>query len=199
LTKVSAKTFTALETLIKDALHKVLAPTITETPVILFNIESHVAFAEDEQGTIYPNAAFPGASWKLDRAMYGGHHAVEPAPGGYSLIIGAKALLKRTYTYGDKVKVEFESYYKDGTHHGRENPAQLLNSWSAMSLGKYPKEIPYSDEAAMFFYTLLMGMAKLSKQIQEATFSTENLLELIAKQSKGNLLPNLLPAIATGQ
>jgi hypothetical protein len=37
----------------------------------------------------------------------------------------------------------------------------------------------------------LTGMAKISKQIQEATFNTEKLLEVITTQQVG-LLPNLV-------
>lgn len=58
-------------------------------------------------------------------------------------------------------------------------------------MGNNPKEIPYTDEAALFFYSLLMGMAQISRQIREATFQQENLLALISKQSETPLLTDI--------
>ena len=70
---------------------------------------------------------------------------------------------------------------------GNQNPAQMLNSWTAFTLPDNAKEIPYTNEAALFFHNLMFGMAKISKQIQEATFQQNNLLELI-ESGTGNLL-----------
>ena len=120
--------------------------------------------------------------------MYGCHHASNPSYGGYNLTIGARALLKKTIIYGEIKKIKYESYYKGESHLGHDNPAQLLNSWCSISLPEDCKEIPYTDEAALFFHNLIFGMAQLSKRIQEHTFDQKNLLELISKGT-GLLLP----------
>ena len=52
------------------------------------------------------------------------------------------------------------------------------------------KEIPYSDESALFFYNLMLSMARISKMIQEHTFNQENLIRLIASGTNGFLLSN---------
>ena len=166
-----------------------MEPTVKKEPVILYNIESHVSFAEDEDGNIFPNAGYQGAKWvhsEENRLMYGGHHASQPSNGGYSLTIGAIAKLKITYSYGGSEKIEYENYYKGESHLGNKNPAQRLNSWCSFTLGKNPKEMPYSDEAAEFFYNLMYGMAKLSQMIQNNTFDQTELFRLIA--SNNNLL-----------
>lgn len=194
----------ALESAIRAALHAYVRPQVTEEPVIRYNIESHVSFAEDRDGNVYPNACWPGAQWAdagftvnesgreraLDKSRrYGGHHAANPAQGGYGLIIGAKALMKRTIRFGDKERVEYEPYYK-GRHRSdyEGNPAALLNSWTSLDLGDHPKEIPYSDEAALFFHSLLLGMAELCRRIQAATFEKDHLLTLIANHSGAAML-----------
>lgn len=189
--KITATTLAALERGIQDTLNRFLVPEVTEEAVIRYNIESHVAFAEDADGNIFPNASWPGAAWQKNNSIFGGHHATEPAKGGYSLAIGARAMLKTTYKFGDNSEVKYAPYYKGASHLGHENPAQLLNSWSALTLGNNPKEIPYTDEAALFFHSLLMGMAQISRQIQAATFQQENLLALIAKQSATPLLTDM--------
>jgi hypothetical protein len=182
--RVVATTYELLKTDIEQGLRKHLSPEVTETPVIRYNIESHVTFATDDKGDVYPNAGFPGARWPDDGGlnMFGSHHAANPSPGGYSLTMSAKAMLKRTIRYGDNVRVEYENFYDGGHHLGRDNPAQLLNSWAAMDLGRTPKELPYSPKTALFFHNLLLGMARLNQQIQAVTFDQENLLKLIDKQ-----------------
>lgn len=192
-TKVHASTLAALEECILKAFIAYLKPEITEEPVILYNIESHVSFAEDAEGNIFPNAGYPGAKWPgtESKVMFGEHHSTSPSRGGYSLTIGAKAMMKRTYKFGDNARVEYSQYYKGGSHLGKENPAELLNGWCSFSLGENPKEIPYTDEAALFFHNLLLGMATLSRKIQAATFHQANLLALIAKQPGPFLLADI--------
>lgn len=196
--RVTYKTFEELITKIKRICKLYMEPEVTKTPVIRYNIESHVAFAQDKEGNIYPNAGYPGARWyDLDdpsRSKYGMHHATNPAKGGYSLTVGAIAQLKTVYKYGDKEKVEYSTYYGNKNHLDKDNPAERLNSWCSFDLGRNPKEIPYTDEAAEFFYNLMYGIAKLSKMIQESTFEQETLLKLIANSNK-NLLASTLETI----
>lgn len=187
--KVVEATYERLRQVIDNGLRKHLEPEVTEMPVIRYNIESHVSFAEDENGTIVPNAGFPGAKWiNENQKLYGDHHAAKPARNGYSLVIGARAMLKRIIRHGGNERVEYETFYAGGSHHGHDNPAELLNSWCSMGLGDSPKEIPYTEKAALFFHSLLLGMATLNRQIQMATFEQENLLALIEKQSSIGLL-----------
>lgn len=178
---------------LKQALKLHLTPEVAEELIIRYNIESHVAFAEDEQGNIYPSAAFDGANWidhGTESKLYGGHHATEPADGGYSLKIAAIAMLKITYHYGDKKKFEYKRYYGEGDHHfEREHPAGLLNSWCSFSLPEDAKEIPYTDEAATFFHNLMFGMADLSRRIQHFASDKDRLLQLIASNNSLLLAP----------
>jgi len=181
--KVIAKTYEELSRLIEDALNQLIEVKVTNEHVIRFNINSDVSFAEDGEGNIFPNAGFPGANWPYEKSgMFGSHHSSNPSVLGYSLTIGARAMTKTTYRFGDKEKVDYVNYYKEGSHHGHENPANLLNSWCSFTLGSSPREIPYSDESALFFHNLMMAMAELSKRIQEATFNEQALLGTIANQ-----------------
>lgn len=186
---VKAAQYDKLEAEVSAALRRHIEPEITETPVIRYNIESHVSFAEDAEGRLFPNAAYPGAKWPLaDSKHFGGHHATAPSRGGYSLTIGARAELKRVVRYGEHERVSYSRYDKGGSHHGLDNPAQRLNSWAAFTLPDNPREMPYSDEAALFFHNLMLGMAELSRRIQMATFDSDRLQQLIAKQGGAPML-----------
>jgi len=184
-TKYCSKGFEWLISAINNALSLYIKPEIIDEIVILYNIESHVSFAEKSDGTIYPNAS-DGAEWvsmgKDD--IYGGHHATRPSNGGYSLTVGAIAKHKRTYRYGELEKVKYEMYYGKGDHLSIECPASLLNSWCSFTLGRDPKEIPYSDEAAMFFHNLMLNMAEMCRKIQHFTQDKDVLLSLIHSGQK---------------
>lgn len=181
---LSSVLFSELEEIIKIALVEVNKPIVTKEHVIRYNVESHVSFAETPDGVIYPNAGYTGAEWRnnLDEKRFGGHYANNPSIGGYSLCIGAKALTRITTVIGNKTHVKYESYYKDGTHQETTNPAQILNSWCSFKLPDNAKEIPYTDEAAMFFHKLMLAMATISKQLQDALFDQSDLLKLIDLQ-----------------
>jgi hypothetical protein len=186
---VSAPTFAELEKAIKRAHDLLLKPKITEEFVIQYNIGSNVSFAVNADGKIFPNAGYPGARWLTEKEMrknYGDHDASNRASGGYSLTVGAKAMIKKTIAYGENVSYEYDLYYKGESHLGHKNPAQKLNSWTSFSLPDNAKEMPYTDEAAMFFYGLMMSMAELNRRIQEFTNTPEKIA--LAIQRHSNLL-----------
>jgi len=163
---------------LEQAIENVNKPEVITEHVIRYNIESHVSFAEDTNGNIFPNAGYPDCHWP-NGERFGGHHAAKPSQGGYSLIVGAKACTKITTKFGQKNTVRYENYCKGGSHRGKDNPAEKLNSWASMELPKNCKEMPYSDDAATFFHRLMLGMAKLCKDIQDVTFNENDLLEII--------------------
>lgn len=192
-TCIVSSTYQGLEGYLSKILANINAVHVTEEPVIRYNIESQVSFGLDEEGAIVPNGLYAKTKghcvWlpKDESQKFGSLHATNTIQGGYLLKIGARAQVKTTYTYGCSQKISYHDYYGGGSHHGIENPAQRLNSWVGFRLPDNAKEIHYSDDAAQFFFELMMGMAKLSKLIQDSTFDSEQLLRTIA-QSKSPLL-----------
>jgi len=185
--KLFSNSLATLTQVLGRALRSHLTPEITESLVIAYNIESHVNFAQDEEGNIFPNAGFEGAQWPEvngSAELYGNHHAAKPSEGGYSLTVGAVALRKITYRYGTAEKSQCERYYGDDGHLGHDNPASLLNSWCSFSLPEAAKEMPYTDEAATFFHNLMLGMAEISKRIQFFASDETKLKQLIASGSQ---------------
>jgi hypothetical protein len=187
-------TLAGLEERIHTMLHRFACPVITEKPVIRFNIVSHITFAVTDEGQVAPNSGYPGAKWETDaikRRMYGDHYAASPTPGGYSLIMGAQAMLRREIKHGDITRVEYGRWNGPrADHRGSKHPAALLNGWCGFHLeasGFHPREIPYTDEAAEWFSRMLYGMATLSRLVQEQTFDNDRLLAAI---SAGPLLEN---------
>ena len=184
--KLEYKAYGDLRDEIKRMLKAVMEVEVKEEIIIRYNIESHVSFATDEHGNIFPNASFPGASWKKDNSsMYGSHSANTACMDGYSLTVGAECYIKETHSYGEKKTVKYKLWHGDDSHGDSMHPARLLNSWACVNLRETrSKEIPYSDEAALFFHNFMHGMAELSRKIQEATFDQDKLQSLIASGSQ---------------
>jgi hypothetical protein len=171
---------------LQQAYLQVLAPEVTVERVILYHLGSHVSFAETPDGTIVPNASWPDASW-ASNAWYGEHHSAKPSQGGYSLVIGARVVDKTTLKRGNTVTVKYERVGAEGE---RTDPLYLLQSWAAFSLPDEDEcsEMPYTPEAALFFHRLLLGMAELSRRIQEFAHDEQRMLAAIANGS-AMLLP----------
>jgi hypothetical protein len=169
---------------LQQAYLQVLTPDVTVERVILYHLGSHVSFAETPDGTVVPNASWPDARWAPDK-WYGNHHSGNPSRDGYSLVIGARVVDKKTLRRGNTVTVKYE---KVGAAGERNDPLYLLQSWAAFSLPDDCPEMPYSPEAALFFHRLLVGMAELSRRIQEFAHDEQRLLSVIANGG-GSLLP----------
>lgn len=169
----------------KSALEATFKPRVETEIVIRYNIETDVSFSEDANGNIGRNGADPFEWPSGDRRKMFSREGTASwsRENGYVMRIGAQAFTKETKTIGDKVHVSYTAY--------RDTPAaDTLNTWCNVNLStgeKDAREIPYSDEAALFFDNLLMGMARLAQRLQDATFDREVLESNIAAMS-GNLI-----------
>lgn len=165
-----------------------LAPDETVERVIRYHLGSHVSFAATPDGAIVPNATWPDARWVADK-RYGEHHSTNPAKGGYSLVIGARAYDKKTLKRGDVVTVTYDWIGGSHTPYAESDPLHLLQAWSSFTLPEECAEMPYSPEAALFFHRLLLGMAELSRRIQDFAHDEQRLLQAIANGGAA-LLPS---------
>ena len=182
---IKSKEFGLLDKAIKEAAKILYEPEVEEIHVIRYKIAVSASVAVDEQGNVCPNSGWPTAKWLTSEA-FGSCGPGNPQ----SLSIVACAMTKRIMKYPDgKQKVSYELYYAGGDHHGKTNPAELLNSWNKQIYNDSAKEIPYTDANALFFHRLLLGMTQLILMIQTATFEQDDLLKTIAK-TQGNLLPD---------
>jgi hypothetical protein len=192
--------------LLNTGLHTIMkvchTPEVTTELVIRYNIQSDVSFWETSDGNICPNGHFASrlddssdrdGRWcggNEEKGMYGNHHSSNPSNGGYSLTVGAQAMIKRTEKLGEKLNITYMNYYGDEDHFGTKHPAARLNGWCSFVLNKDYKEIPYSDEAAIYFYNMMLGVATISRMIQKATFDQENLITAIKSGNSPLQIPN---------
>ena len=178
---VFADTYEKLHTGLFTAAQLALNPERTVEHIICYNIALHCAFAERKDGSTARNGI--DGEWN-NRAAFGNHHSSNMARGGYSLCVGAQAMTKVTLKLGDHVETKYENYYKDESHLGTENPAQKLNSWCSFTMPDNCVEIPYTDEAALFFDSMMMGVVNMSRKINSVLGTKEAVLEAIANNSE---------------
>ena len=185
---VKCKTFDELVSVINGIIKDHSTPVITEELVIRYNVESHVSFCVTPDGIIRRNGndvegtewTYKECNWDTSK-KYGSHSATSPCSGGYSLTIGAEAMRKITTRYGTSVKVKYETYYGDGNHLQSKCPASRLNSWCSFILPS-AKEMPYSDDAAIFFDNMMMRMAEMNRLVQSFCFDQDVLMKLISEK-----------------
>ena len=193
--QVFDQTLKGLRRKLKQVHEAYLNPETKVTEVILFNIKTDVTFAEDTDGSIYPNCYYgEDSKWPIDKdSRYGKQYNSRGNYGGYALTIGAKAMKKTTRKYGNgTVRVSYETFYgydddgKDLSHFNREHPAARLNSWCHVNLPREGdcRQIAYTDEAAEFFFNLMYGMSEIARRIQDRVFEDDDLLKLIDSRQK---------------
>lgn len=188
IVKVSCETLNELESKLYEVLRTIAVPDVTTELVIKYAIQSRVTFAvstDPANREISPHAV-TGFTWgdaeedrrqggRGSRSMFGNG---DP---GFRLAVAVRAYRKTTTTYGGSSDTKYEMYYGEG---GRSSDLSIsaarLNAWNASPPGDDAPEIPYSDEAADFFYDLMYAMAQLSRRVHEFTAEPERLLALIA-------------------
>ncbi len=168
---VVGKNLEACESFIKHVGDDYVACEISEEPVILYGADTRCAYFKGTDGLIYPNGA-KGGNW------CGNIHATSRAP-FYSVGFAAFCLIKVTYTRGSGTKVEYK-YEREAF-----GPYwKLLNSFCGLEIHhRSLKEMPYTEEAAKFFYDTMLGLCHLADRINTFFGSKEALTAAIAAQA----------------
>ena len=112
--RVSFNSLNDLDQGIKMILKTHYTPEIKEEYVIRYIIKSKISFAQNEAGDVFPNTLKEGYEWDTGdkRIKHGDLNSSNLARGGYSLTVFARALIKKTYKFGDNKKIEYTEYYQ---------------------------------------------------------------------------------------
>lgn len=188
--------------LIERAAYQYLEYEAVEELVILYDMNAFCHYVKDKDGKIYANGHdardMKGEEYHHDDDCWHGTHgrqSISAHAPFYFVGLYAHVWTKITKTRGTYVKVEFEN---PGNSLARKSYGERLNS----TVRLYPedfgrgsqerhglKEMPYTEEAAKFFYEALMGICKLHDMIDGVINNEERLMEAIKKQSSF-LLPS---------
>jgi len=186
--KVYARTLDMCREIIGQAGNEYVACEVTTETVILYSYETKVAYFKRADGKIYPNGR--GDTYdKVDGKWSGTLNGSLSYDRFYQIGVAAVVMDKIIHTRQSSVKVEYKRAKHKTAHHLDipETWHDRLNSF----IGLRPeiacaKEMPYTEEAAKFFYGMMMGMCKMADQISE--FFADEGQVLLAIQRQTNFL-----------
>lgn len=163
--------FNELKSELTKAVNELAKPHEVKEKIIAYYIESKGSFAVSKDGHFVRNLTESlDASWfdKIDNTYSCMH-------GPYSLSIQAGVYWRVVRTLNGKTVETFENLPLNSDN----TPDQVLNRWRCSPDSYRRKIIPYSDQAAKFFISLIEGMCHLNYLVQTATYDKEDLLKTI--------------------
>lgn len=149
---------------IEMVLKKLLDVEIEEEVVILYGVKADYSAWELESGELVPNGYFGSSETGKWRGNLGGtNHSQQ-----YSIGVGAEVKKKITYHRGASVRVKYER--PDYPNFQHNSWGEKLNAIVGIHIndderGRF-KEMPYSDDAAKFFYDTIMGLAEMGRKLE---------------------------------
>ena len=184
--KATAPSLQQLQDYLQILMDRYLATTQKTTLVIHYAVTTNVSFGWDDGGEIAPNGCASKSFAWADESLYhvpANYQYSDQV--GYSIGLYAKAL-KRIDTIsadGKIIDTRYENYYGEGGNHMRLNtPAEKLNAWTRMySRRAKVEEIPYSDEAALYFHNCICQMVEQAVKLRSYFDKPELLLENMDK------------------
>ena len=164
--RVSAMSLGAARTAVEAAMRDHLACEVVRERVILYGTDMRITYVVDED-RIVPNGSFaaPG-HYEQGRARWRGTLNANSTADFYSVGLVAYVREKITYIRPTSTKVTYER-----VPDGEGEAVRKLNGFIGITHrniapGGQIKEMPYSDEAAAFFYDAMIAMCTLSHRIE---------------------------------
>jgi len=174
---ISADTQAKVIKLMRDALEEAVKCSITYEDVIKYSYYASCHYFVDGGGAIRPNGVnADGGNWKAlsKRGKSASWRAVDD-----DWVVGFSAYVakKITYTATDgSTKVE----YRVGPNDIIQTPvAAKLNSFVHVPVNDNDYELPYCDDTAMFFCSLMASLCEVDRRISEFFEKPESVLEAV--------------------
>jgi len=177
---------------IKNGLNDYLECDVTYELVILYAYKIDIAYCKTTSGEFFANGTdaeeHGGADWHWNGTL----HATKRAP-HYSVGLVAEVAKKVTYTRASKVTHEYKG--PDFENFAVNTYGERLDSFVGFGTGFWGhddpdyEEMPYTEEAAKFFYDMLIGMCKFADKIDDFFKEPDNVIKAINK-GESFLLPD---------
>lgn len=185
--KCWADTFHTLEHELRAQIAKIVEPEVETFDVIRYWLQPSVSFCTDgtPESAIYRNGSeLPDDRWQwCDTAKYNSrscHWCNSPGMGFY---LGAAAYTKTVTKLHKGDKVEY-SRLSNGFINS------TLNGWQCGTPPGNAKEMPYTEEAALFFDGAIRNTVELARRVVDFLADDATLTRAI-EQGAGNLLGGL--------
>lgn len=168
-----------------------LACEVTEELVIVYDTNFKVAYVKDDEGNFFENGYACKEKYDTQAAVWhGALHATNQAT-HFQVGLVAKVMKKTTYTRPSGVAHRYER-----SDAPKDSWMARLNGFSGLYLKFDSKEelpgykqIPYTEDAAKFFYFSMLSMCQLADRINQC-FGDEASLKLAIEKNAGLLTSN---------
>jgi hypothetical protein len=189
--RVSGSTLEGCKKLIAHASEDHLRCVVTKEIVILYGAFNKVAYVKDKDGNLYANGYEAGERYKPDDGRWmgvlnGGGNSAQ----FYQVGLVAKPYVKTTFSRQSGSKTTFDRLERADMQSGAW--IERLNNFVGLyippeRLGNL-KELAYTEDAAKFFYGVLISMCNLADRIDSFIGDGDAVLAAIEGRSKVNLL-----------
>jgi hypothetical protein len=199
-TRLAAKTLRLLEDFSQKAAEDHVACTVTEELILVYGTDNRVSFYKGKDGTIYPNGGYAPVYGKGQGDWFGNLDGHMKQSDFFQVGFMARVITKQTFTRSSGTKIRYTP--EDGleNHHGSDVSWRAkLNGFTGIwffdegsredgyELPEGLKEMPYTEEAAKFFYEVMIGICALADRID--SFFKDKERVLLAIKSGTKLLP----------
>lgn len=172
---------------IQAAIKAALKEKITSEIVLRYTFTNTCHYFIGDDGQLHPNGYATGrVSGEIDGrwndTYRNGEHRETMA--GYEIGFKASIENKKLYKSGDKQKTQYEKVSVDDEKLGIFG--RRLNRFPRIDLNGDAKEIPYTEQAAEFFYKSIMGMCQIGHRIVEFFDNPNNILSATTPLLKSN-------------
>lgn len=181
---IIGKTKQDCECFITKVIQDYLACNVTKETIIAYRTEARLSYWKTATGEIVPNGIFDpdynenGGEWNGSLNGSTQHHHT------YSVGLAARCYVKVTAHRNSGDQVSYERTYGDGTHFSRDTYLQKLGQFVGLDFDLAQcKQIPYTEEAAKFFYDAMMSLCKLSDRIEGFFESPETVQKAIESRA----------------
>lgn len=155
------------EYFLKALVERWLKCETTAEDVLIYRYSSGVHYWKTSSGQIFPNGG-----WSMhDGRWYGGETPyTNESRSEYSVGFAAFAGVKKIHRRGTVEKIEFERWRsKKQWDHDDPDPRAKLNAFNHLGFPEHLNArwtiIPYTPEAAEFFYTVMIGLCKIDDRM----------------------------------
>lgn len=154
----------------------------TSERVIVYSVDSKVGYCKTQDGRFFPNGYTDTPGEEV--AGLGSLHASSHSD-SYRIGIAAAVMMKTTHVRGSSTKVEYEYAPDLGNNHCfSETYHDRLNDFCGLHLRpEYMKQMFYTEDAAKFFYDIMIGMCKMADRIESFMADDDAVLRAIKSQT----------------
>lgn len=186
-TRLTAPTLDLLRKAIGAAGNEWASCEETVETVILYAHDLRVRYVLTEQGTIHPNGYLPEG---IEGKWRGKLNATERDT-HYRIGFAATVREKITYRRAGSTAVKYQRPPRqDGDHRYPESYHDKLLAFTGLRIEPSKmQEMPYTEEAARFFYEIMVGLCAMADRIESFFGDKENVMAAIAQGRSVLALP----------